>query len=216
MIERKYFMKLMSFVFVLFTLFSISAGEAPFVLSQNGKAQCVIALPENASRYDRMAAEDLQYYLGKITGGKFEIVPEKDVKGNAIFLGTSKAAEKAGLKDFQAEEWCIDSPDGKQLILTGARPIGGFYAAWSFLNRLGCYALTWDQDAFPRDPDLVYRGGNERKKPAFAGRLIYDGYPHQFRKVEADKKVTDAYVRWLLRNRGMIRGNSIEPSAPYW
>ena len=70
----------------------------------------------------------------------------------------ARAAAKAGLKDFQDEEWCIDSPDGKQLILTGARPIGGFYAAWSFLNRLGCYALTWDQDAIPQDADLVILG----------------------------------------------------------
>ena len=194
-------MKRMIFLLVFSLLGSPLAAEQPFTLSRNGKARCVIALPENASRYDRMAADDLKYYLGKITGGDFQIVPEKDVKGNAIFLGESKAAEKAGLKDFQDEEWCILSPDGKQLILTGARPIGGFYAAWSFLNRLGCYALTWDQDAIPQNADLVYPGGGERRKPAFAGRLIYDGYPHQFRKIEADQKVTEAYVRWLLRNR---------------
>ena len=119
-------MKRIVFLLVFSLLISLPAAEHPFTLSQNGKAQCVIALPEKPSRYDRMAADDLKSYLGKITGGDFRIVSEKDVKGNAIFLGESKAAAKAGLKDFQNEEWCIDSPDGKQLILTGARPIGGF------------------------------------------------------------------------------------------
>ena len=192
----------MGLISVLLPLWlSAAAAEQPFTLSQNGKALCVIALPEKASRYDRMAAEDLKYYLGKMTGGDFQVVPENDVKGKAVYVGQSNAAQKAGLKGFHGEEWCISSPDGNRLILTGARPIGGFYAAWSLLNRLGCYALTWDQDAVPQSKTLIYDGGFTRTKPAFSGRLIYDGYPHHFLKLKADRSVVDAYVRWILRNR---------------
>ena len=90
-------MKRIIFLLVLSLLNSIPAAEHPFTLSQNGKARCVIALPEKPSRYDRMAADDLKFYLAKITGGDFRIVSEKDVKGNAIFLGESKAAAKAGI-----------------------------------------------------------------------------------------------------------------------
>ncbi|MBQ9500666.1 MAG: DUF4838 domain-containing protein [Lentisphaeria bacterium] len=182
-------------------LTGLQAAEKPFVFARGGKARCVIALPDGANKFDRMAAADLQNYLSRMTGAEFAVVPESKVTGNAVYVGQSKAAAEAAFPKFADEEWCISSPDGKTLILTGSRKIGGFYAAWALLNKLGCYALTLDQDAVPREPDLVYGGAFERKKPAFAGRLIYDGYPHVFQKIKADKSVVDAYVLWLLRNR---------------
>ena len=60
-------MKRIFFLLVFSLLISLPAAEHPFALSENGKAQCVIALPEKPSRYDRMAADDLKFYLGKIS-----------------------------------------------------------------------------------------------------------------------------------------------------
>ena len=182
-------------------LTGLQAAEKPFELARNGKAACVIALPDKPGKFDRMAAEDLQNYLNRMTGAKFAVVPESKVAGNAVYVGKTKAAAEEAFPAFKAEEWCISSPDGRRLILTGGKRIGGFYAAWALLNKLGCYALTFDQDAVPESPDLVYNGAFERKKPLFDGRLIYDGNGHMLRKVRADGKVEQAYLLWVLRNR---------------
>ena len=146
-------MKKRVLLFLLMPLMLFAAGK-PFAIAKNGKAQCVIALAESANKFDKMAAQDLQKYLGAITGAKFEIVSEKQVKGKAIYVGETLPAKK--FKPFKDEEWCISSADGKQLILTGGKRIGGFYAVWDFLNELGCYALTFDQDAIPSDRNLTY------------------------------------------------------------
>lgn len=189
--------------FVLFSLLGCrTTEEKPFTVVSGGKAHCVIALPENAGKFDRMAAEDLKNYLNRLTGAEFRIVPEEQLTERAICVGPSQAARQAGLTDLKDEEWCIASPDGKKLILTGGRKIGAFYAAWSLLNQFGCYAITWDQDAIPdRKDDLTYSGNFERKKPAFSGRMIADGSVPLFVKTRVAPEVRKAYNRWLLRSR---------------
>ena len=46
-------------------LFAISLKAADFEFAKNGKANYVIALPEKLAKYDRQAADELKYYLGK-------------------------------------------------------------------------------------------------------------------------------------------------------
>ena len=79
--------KCVLFLFLMPLLLSASVPEKPFVIAQNGKAQCQIVLSENANKFDKMAAKDLQYYLGKITGAKFSVVKEKQARGRAIYVG---------------------------------------------------------------------------------------------------------------------------------
>ena len=184
---------------VLPLIVSGAVVHKPFEIAENGKAKCVIALSENANKFDKFAAADLQEYLGKITGATFEIVSEKQVSGNAIYVGETLPAKK--FQPFKDEEWCISSADGKQLILTGGKRIGGFYAVWDFLNELGCYALTYEQDAVPVNKNLTYSGKFIRRKPAFAGRLIYDAFPFEQARVKAPPQVGDRYRMWVLRSR---------------
>ena len=172
---------------VLPLIVSGAVVHKPFEIAENGKARCVIALSENANKFDKFAAADLQEYLGKITGATFEIVSEKQVSGNAIYVGETLPAKK--FQPFKDEEWCISSADGKQLILTGGKRIGGFYAVWDFLNELGCYALTYEQDAVPVNKNLTYSGKFIRRKPAFDGRLIYDAFPFEQARVKAPPQV---------------------------
>ena len=185
--------------------------QIPYPLARGGRALCSIVLPENAQEFTRMAAEDLKYFLGAITGAEFAVVPESRFQGRGIYLGASAAAARSGLKNFKPEEWCISSPDGKQLILTGGGRIGTFYAVWSLLNQFGCYALTYDQNAIPRLSSLEYCGKFERKQPAFAGRLIFDSMPTYLCSGKADRKIKDAYLKWALRNR--INGTQ-DPRLP--
>jgi len=203
-------LKKVLFFALLPLLLSAAMPEKPFVLARNGKAACQIVLSEKANKFDKMAAKDLQSYLGKITGAKFNIVSEKRAKGNAVYVGNTSAGKKYA--PFKDEEWCISSPDGKKLILTGGARIGGFYAVWDFLNELGCYALTFDQDAIPSDKNLTWNGKFIRRKPAFNGRLIFDGFPHQQSRVKTPAAIGEKYRMWVLRSR--INGEQSKKRIP--
>ena len=87
-------LKKVLFFALLPLLLSAAMPEKPFVLARNGKAACQIVLSEKANKFDKMAAKDLQYYLGKITGAKYSIVSEKQAKGNAVYVGNTSAGKK--------------------------------------------------------------------------------------------------------------------------
>ena len=93
-------LKKVLFFALLPLLLSAAMPEKPFVLARNGKAACQIVLSEKANKFDKMAAKDLQYYLGKITGAKFSVINEKQARGRAIYVGqTVPGSQYKNFKD---------------------------------------------------------------------------------------------------------------------
>ena len=177
-------------------------NAAQFHFAENGKTNYSIVVPDQPKGFDQQAADDLKNYLGKMTGAEFRIVPESKASGQKlIYVGQTGFARKQKIDFAQlgAEEWVI-RPVGENLVLSGGYPIGSFYAVWNVLNRLGCYSLTWDQDAVPSCKDLTAEIPAEQKKPAFAGRLIWDSFPGTLRRAAADPSVLAAYKLYKLRN----------------
>ncbi len=169
----------------------------------NGRTQYVIAVPEKPAGFDRRAAEDLRYYLGRMTGADFKILPESQVSAaqKAFYVGQTVFAGKSKI-DFSklaAEEWVIRNA-GDSLILSGGKPVGSFYAVWRLLNQLGCYCLTFDQDAVPDRRDLKAAIADEQKKPVFDGRMIWDSFGSFFLKNKPAESIVEAYKMWKLRN----------------
>ena len=189
-------------LFAVGLLAAAVVDAAPFHFAENGKTGYSIVVPDQPRGFDRQAADDLKNYLGKMTGAEFRIVPESKASGgNLIYVGQTAFAGKRKI-DFAklgAEEWVI-RPEGKNLILSGGYPIGSFYAVWNVLNRLGCYSLTWDQDAVPSYKKLTADIPAEQRKPAFDGRFIWDSYPGTLRASKADPSVLTAYRLYKLRN----------------
>ena len=195
-----------------------TAFAAPSLkLASGGKALFKIAVAAEQNRLDEFAAEDLQSYLGRMAGAEFAVVKESELpKGaSAIYLGRTAKAASLGLSSekYGREEWVIKCPDDKSLVITGGRPVGAFYGAWAVLNHLGCYPLTWDQDAIPKAPELTYDGFEEQRKPAFGGRLIYDRQIGPVVNHAKDKNMLDVYYRWILRN--YINGRQNNARIPY-
>ncbi|MBO4345053.1 MAG: DUF4838 domain-containing protein, partial [Victivallales bacterium] len=201
---------------VLCTLSDVAA--APMKLASGGKALVRIVVADKPGRFDGFAAEDLKKYLGGMAGAEFTVVNESDLAAGeaAIYIGNTKTAEKHSLSSekFDREEWQIRSVDDKSVVVTGGRPIGAFYGAWSLLNHFGCYALTWDQDAVPNVPELTYDGFEERRKPSFSSRMIFDNLPGQIRGAGCAQDVLNAYYRWILRNG--IGGRQNAHPVPYY
>ena len=197
---------------------SLAATAAPMKLASGGKALVKIVISEKPGRFDGFAAEDLQKYLGGMAGAEFSVVKESELpKGAAaIYVGLTDFAAKNGMgaEKFGKEEWRIKSVDDKSLVVTGGKPIGAFYGAWSLLNHFGCYALTWDQDAIPKVPELTYDGFEEQRKPSFSSRMIFDNQPGQIRGAGCSQEVLNAYYRWILRNG--IAGRQNANPVPYY
>ena len=194
----------------------VALSAAPLKLASGGKAFFKIAVPAEQNQLDKFAAADLANYLGRMAGAEFSVVNEAELpKGaSAIYLGRTQKAAALGLdaETFEREEWCIKCADGNSLVITGGRPVGAFYGVWALLSRFGCYAVTWDQDAIPNLPELVYDGFDERRKPAFGGRMIYDG---QTSKVRGTNPANlDKYYMWILRN--YVNGRQDNSPVPFY
>ena len=197
---------------------SICLYGVEFSFAENGKAQCLIALPDNPVGFDRDAADDLRTYLGKMTGAEFTVLPESEIPEgqSAIYVGQTKfaAAQNILFDKLTAEEWIIRT-EGNKLILSGGNPIGSFYAVWRLLNQFGCYSLTWDQDAVPRYETLMRDIPEEQNRPVFSGRFIYNRYPPILRYTEASEQVIQDYVKWKLRNGLNGRHNPLDSQWVY-
>ena len=216
-IGRKSAIKLFCCLTVLLGAVCLSGAE--FAFAENGKTQCVIALPDKPAGFDRDAADDLSSYLGKMTGAKFAVVPESKIPAgkNVIYVGQTDFARKQNVRfdQLSAEEWVIKTA-GKNLILSGGKPIGSFYAVWTLLNKFGCYCLTWDQDAIPNCKSLKREIKPEQKKPAFNGRFIYNRYPPILGKhTKASDEVIQAYAKWKLRSGQNGKHNPLDSQWVY-
>ncbi len=159
-----------------------------------------IAVSENPSKFEKLAANELQYFLNKIGENKYNIVPEKlaDAK-NIIYLGQTKFAKINGINfdSLEKEEWVLKTI-GNKLVVSGGRPVGTLYGVFALLEKLGCYFLTLDQNVIPKIKHLKIPLLNERRKPFFTGRNIYDSYPSMLRKRGIPE---DIYWRFRLRSR---------------
>ncbi|MBP3394005.1 MAG: DUF4838 domain-containing protein, partial [Lentisphaeria bacterium] len=108
----------------------------------------LMALPEKKSSYqlylakdaitpERKAAEELQYFFGRIFGETPEIVTEFPADDKVILIGHSSEASKL-LPDVDFSKLKTDEiilrKTGNRLVLTGARPRGSLYAVYTLLE----------------------------------------------------------------------------------
>lgn len=172
-----------------------------------------IAVGKNQKEFDRLAKEELVSAIAKMTGSSPGVFEADSVSGKGIiYLGDTDFARTNGVvpDTFDPEEWEIRHIDGN-LIITGGTPVGTLYGVYRFLNRNGYYFLTEDAEAVPRKKEISFSGFDERKKPVFAGRNIYDAYVSRGIR---GKMSFDSYNRFRLRN--FVNGQqSRRQEAPY-
>ncbi len=126
---------------LLFSLASASilASAAYVTLVENGKNPVPIVLPETPTPEDEFASRELQTFLTRMSGTKFEIVKNQDElpDGSKIYLGVLPGSRK-----LKEGEYAIQT-DGKNLYLAGNGPRGTLSATYRFLTEnLGCRFLS--------------------------------------------------------------------------
>lgn len=197
-------------IFVLGISLSLLAGTlnvvwadspGPLVLTREGRALVKIVLnTEEAIPAEVTAAEELQTYLGKITGAKFQVVGEAKLLPGfaAIYLGDTALARDAGINISQlGPEESILRTVGGNLILTGGRPRGTLYAVYELLEKvLGCRWYTPWAEKVPSLPACTIPPLDERLQPYFMYRANYNTLGDQ-------RCFTDheSWVRFVTRNR---------------
>ena len=165
------------------------------------------------SEFEQKAEEELQLFWEQIFGKKLAVA--EDAGGRpAIYLGHTAFAKKNGA-DGEAcdrEEWLLKSV-GNSLIITGGRPVGTLYGVYAMLEKLGVAFIEMDETVIPKAPADMPKF-DEKKKPDFQGRLIYDSIAVFMHRCNASDAVRDRYRTWLLRSR--INGKQIKQIVPYY
>ena len=172
---------------ILFCLLcGIPVVGADFQFVRNGQPACVIVLPEHPSEFEQQAAEDMQSFLRQMSGAEIRILSEGTKSGSpSVYIGQTRFATQNGA-DFGKlgdEEYQI-VPAGRDLIVTGGRPIGSFYGVWKLLNRLGVWSLSMEQDVVPKQQNASLNIKSERHAPTFSSRVIYDSLPIHYKAVK--------------------------------
>jgi hypothetical protein len=160
----------------------------------------------------RLAAEELQRVIEKMSGARLPIVGEDDaVQGPVVLVGSSRKTDPlkldipAGLTTERKEEGYLISAKGNTLVLAGndAGPYQGtFFAVSEFLNRQGvrwfmpgAFGECVPKRASIDQPDLLYRD-----KPDFPVRSWNGNLAPELREDD---------TLWRLHNKLVINESDI-------
>lgn len=175
-----------------------------FEIVRDGRPQATIVIAADAGQKVKLAAEELQSYIRKISGVTLPMVTDSDdPEGRLILVGKSKLTQAidvaipAGLTGARREEGFVIFCDGNHLLLAGndAGPYHGTeYAVYDFLERLG---VRWFMpgdfgEIVPSMSTIVFPRMEVRQKPDFIMRNWWCHVPEALRSDDE---------RWKIRNK---------------
>ena len=146
-------------------------------LVRQGQSGHTIVLSGEASPSERRAARELQHFLFEMTGARLPVATDRDnYRGPMILVGRSGALEKLRIPipwdQLGAEGFALKTVRD-HLVIAGGRRRGTMYAAYEFLERLGCRWYTPGFARIPRRAGIDIPALDEIRKPVFEYREIY-------------------------------------------
>lgn len=158
-----------------------SALAAPDIpLADNTGARAVIRTTANPAPDEALAAREISTYLEKITGRQFPVVTAAAPEApNIIDVGLALAPPDPQIQEGLRH--IADSPDGfvldsapGHIVLAGTTPEGTLFAAYEFLERLGCrwYIPGELGEVVPHRPVLSFPTLHLEQQPSFASRHL--------------------------------------------
>lgn len=143
----------------------------PFTVARDGVAQCRIVVGADAPASTKYAAEELQRFLGEITGAKFDVVPDTEpFASREIIVGCNKHFAKARKDkaefDGLGKEGYVIQATPSHLIIAGGEPRGTLYGVYGLLeDHLGCRWFTPGVSRIPKQATLAIAAMKERVVP---------------------------------------------------
>lgn len=172
---------------LLFTLLTIEISlgmiscrlDSPhvLVLVKEGQAQCEIILREQASEIQKLAANDLQMYLQKMSGARVAATSSvQNSNDNLIYIGKGDHLAANGIDltglDLRRDGFIIKSQPGK-IFITGETSWGTANGVYAFIEEhLGVkwYMPGEIGEVVPKAKTISIAGIDEVQKPDFLYR----------------------------------------------
>jgi len=157
-------------------------SRAEFVLVSGGVARATLVMPDAPTAAEALAAERLQYYVGKMTGVTLPLVKESAAgEGAGFFIGNTRAG--AALRQaLQARrppaEASLLSVQRDRVGLVGIDDPGVVHGAYFLLESLGCrwyFPAEWGT-VIPRREEVSLPQGETYRAPDFAIRAGLPGF----------------------------------------
>ncbi len=153
--------------------YAAPAVTTPMYIAVNGETDFVIVTADGADSCIMNAVDELQTYLEKICGAKFEHVAESGYTGGkAIVLGETDL----GITDTEpasiGEDGFLLYSNGEQLVILGEDSRGTLYGVYTFLEEyLGVRWFTPTLEVVPESENIVIDAGiNRVVEPSFVLR----------------------------------------------
>lgn len=162
-------------------LAATTASAAPVELARDGRAQLDVVVAADASDETREHARTLADYLGRISGGTFEVTEGRGARGIAVgvaedFPGLNLVDEFEITTPANEERYRLRSHSAGVAVI-GATDLAVQHAVWDLLYRLGHRQFfpgeTWE--VVPSEADLRI-DVDVTEQPDYVGRRIWYGY----------------------------------------
>src|SRR5207248_5439217 len=162
-------------------------ASAQTYVVRDGSAKSVIVLQNGAAELNRRSAEELQKYIGQLTGVRPDIISQRDISGRPktdalIVVGGPEANElvkqaaqagKVKFSDLKPEGFLLKTTkigDRAALVIGGNDDAGTFYGTYDWLERQGI-AFQITGDVIPQTKtSLILNELDVRSEPAFVQR----------------------------------------------
>ena len=169
----------MNAAILVLILSSGTTASQPLVLVEESRARCQIVIPDDATATVENAARELATYLKRISDADVPIVSEnRHDGGTRIDVGLTRLVRASLPEGFLDEEERVlvrSSPEG--VLVCGGSDRATMYAAYRFLEVLGCRWLTPDpeDEIVPRQSTVAVQDLHLDTQPAFQWRMFLGG-----------------------------------------
>ena len=184
-------------LFLLVILLVISCTSSDIIIIEKDTSDYSIFIPTDADSLERKAAEELQYYLKKISNVEVSI-HDKDIDdaGPGIYIGNF---EHSLVDDLKPEEIMITVSED-DLKIYGGNSKSTLYAVYTFIeNYLGCRFYSPQVEVVPvMDIVSIPAGLEYRYTPPITTRTVHSKLYYENHDFADKRKTTyEAFPRYL-------------------
>ena len=152
---------------MLAALSVLPAAGAGLTLVRGGQSSYSIVIPAGATACERLAAGELQKFLGEMSGVRLPVAREA---GQTARLSIRiRTVSQPGL---DPEGFALKT-SGRDLLIEGGGPRGTLYGAYTLLDKLGCRWYAHDLTVIPRRATVIVPELDETVKPGFEYREVF-------------------------------------------